>query len=39
MLRSIVLKLIHSLATSFFTVLEVTGFPRVPADRGNGGEG
>jgi hypothetical protein len=39
MLRSIVLKLIHSLATSFFTALEVTGLPRVPADGEDGGEG
>jgi len=39
MLKRMTLKVIHSLATTVFTVLEVLGIPRVP-DEGEGeGEG
>ena len=38
MVRRAVLKLIHSLATTVFTWLEVFGIPRVPEDEGNRGE-
>jgi len=39
MLKRMVLKLVHSLATSLFTLLEVTGIPRIPGDKGQGGQG
>ena len=37
MLKRLTLKVIHSLATKMFTLLEVLGIPRVPD--GNGKEG
>jgi len=34
MLKRVTLKVIHSLATTVFTVLEVLGIPRVPDEGG-----
>lgn len=39
MLRQVVLKVIHTLATSVFTFLEVAGIPRVRDEGGKGKEG
>lgn len=37
MLKRMVLKAVHSLAVTMFTLLEVAGIPRVPKDDGKGG--
>jgi hypothetical protein len=39
MLRRAVLKIIHTLATNVFTLLEVLGIPRVPGGGRGEGEG
>ena len=39
MLKRLTLKIIHSLATTLFSVLEVLGVPRVPDGKGGEGEG
>jgi len=39
MLKRLTLKVIHSLATTVFTVLEVLGIPRVPNEGGPAQEG
>ena len=39
MLKRLVLKLIHTLATASFTFLEVAGLPRVRDDEGPGRKG
>jgi len=39
MVKRLVLKLIHTLATVFFTLFEVAGIPRVRDDAGAGRNG
>lgn len=39
MVKRLLLKLIHTLATGFFTLFEVAGIPRVRDDEGAGRDG
>ena len=39
MMKRLVLKLIHTIATASFTFLEVAGLPRVREEKGAGREG
>jgi hypothetical protein len=39
MLKRMVLKVVHNLATTVFTLLEVAGFPRVKEGTRKGGKG
>jgi len=39
MLKRLILKIIHSLATTVFSLLEVLGIPRVSDGKGGEGEG
>lgn len=39
MLRRVVLKLIHTLATAVFTIMEVAGIPRVKEEEKGGRDG
>jgi hypothetical protein len=39
MVKRLVLRLIHTLATAFFTLFEVAGIPRVRDDHGAGRNG
>ena len=38
-MKRLVLMVIHSLATTVFSVLEVLGIPRIPSDEGGEGDG